>query len=102
MHLVDGTSASVVEVSSNVVESRAGVGSDRLNRGQANDNDQSQHNGVLNRRWAVFRNQETLDFGSKTFHIFLQSIKSKVPGIGRGRENATDFYKLGFRRTDTR
>jgi hypothetical protein len=40
-------------------EGLAGIGADRANRRQAHDDNQGQHNGILNRGWAIFRNEET-------------------------------------------
>jgi len=52
----------LVQLSSDLVELRAGVSTNRLNRCKANDNNQGKHDGVLNCCWAIFRLQKTLYF----------------------------------------
>lgn len=52
----------------NVGEGRVCTASDRSDRAQANYNDQSEHNGVLNSCWAVFRLQETIELLGEILH----------------------------------
>src|SRR5436853_416699 len=42
------------------LERGIGVGADRLNGGQAHDDNQRQHDGIFHRGRAIFRDQETL------------------------------------------
>src|SRR5436309_1160507 len=55
------------------IERRVGVGANGLDRRQTDDDDQRQHNRVLHRGGAIFRNQETLHLQSETLHCFLRS-----------------------------
>ena len=54
------------------VERGVGVGADRLNGGQAHDDNQRQHHGVFHRGRAIFRDQETLHLQSEILHCFLR------------------------------
>tara|TARA_B100001027_G_C16052997_1_gene235072 strand:+ start:105 stop:344 length:240 start_codon:yes stop_codon:yes gene_type:complete len=56
-----------------VLESAVGLVTDCLDGGQTNDDDKGQHHRVLDRRWAIFRSNELLDFAEKTFHDCLSS-----------------------------
>ena len=58
----------------NVVELRCRLRTDRGNCGQADDDDQRQHHGVLDCCRAIFGFQETTHFRSETVHIFLHSV----------------------------
>ena len=51
------------------------VRTDRLDSGQADDDDQSEHNGVFNSRRTVFRNQKTLNFLHELLHRDLSEFK---------------------------
>jgi len=48
------------------------VRADRPNGGQADDHDQRQHHGVLNRGGAIFRDEEMLHLHSETLHSILR------------------------------
>ena len=48
------------------------VRSDRPNGGQADDHDQRQHHGILNRGGAIFRDEETLHLHSEILHSILR------------------------------
>jgi len=50
-----------VHLAGDGIERRIGVRADRLNRDDADDDDQSQHHGVFDRRRAVFTYQKMLD-----------------------------------------
>src|SRR5882672_7017945 len=60
--------ALAAELASHVVEGGGGIRTNRTNRRQAYDHDERQHNGVLNRGRAIFRDEETLHLLSKTLH----------------------------------
>src|ERR1700722_13628253 len=62
----------------NRVELIVGVGSDRLNGGQANHDDESQHNGVLHRGRTIFGNQETADAVHEIFHRVTSSCRTTI------------------------
>ena len=47
------------------------IRSDRADRCQTDDHDQSQHDGVFNRRGTILRNEETMHFLSEQFHNIL-------------------------------
>jgi hypothetical protein len=70
--------SSILQLIGDRLEGVARVVTNRLDRGQAHDDDQRQHHGVFNSRWAVFRNQETLHFLGETLH--------EVPPISLGRK----------------
>jgi hypothetical protein len=55
-----------------VLERGTGIGADRLNGGQADNDDEGQHHRVFYRGRAIFRYEETLHLQSKTLHSFLQ------------------------------
>ncbi len=88
--LVDTAGSGAVQVSSDIVEGRAGVGTDCLNCGQANDDDQSEHHSVFNSRGTIFRNQKTTNFVSETLHDLLRFLSPQ--GANRGRENCDQWW----------
>lgn len=66
--------ASRAELVSHIAERLIGVAADVRNRGQADDDDQRQHHGVLDCSRAIFRYEETLHLQSETLHHFLQIL----------------------------
>ncbi len=66
------------KLSSNLIERCICFGTDRTNCNQADNDDQSKHNCVLNSRWTIFRNQEILNFVYKTLHQSLQLAKPRL------------------------
>ena len=58
-----------------LLKRRIGVGADRLNGGQAHDDNQRQHHGVFHRGRAIFRDQETLHLQSEILHCFLRTVR---------------------------
>ena len=63
--------ADAVQVCCNLLEGSVGCGTNGLDRSQANDNDQSEHDRVLNSCWAIFRLQKLLYFVEKLLHLGL-------------------------------
>jgi len=57
------------ELGRNAIESCGCVLADALNSSQANNDDERQHNRVLNRSWSVFALQKTLQFHGEIFHV---------------------------------
>jgi len=55
--------------SRNVAERRVGVRANGANSGQANDDNQGQHDGVFNRGRAIFGYQELLYFLRELLHL---------------------------------
>lgn len=57
-------------------ERGAGIGADRLNRRQTDDDDQGQHNRIFDCGRAIFRYEETLHLQSEILHSsFLQQLR---------------------------
>jgi len=56
-----------------VVELLVGLGTQSGDTGQANDDDQSQHDSVLNCRWAIFFFQEVNNAASEILHLYFSS-----------------------------
>jgi hypothetical protein len=54
----------------NSAEGRGSTRTDSPDGSQADDDDQRQHHRVLDRGWAIFRLQETLDLLSKILHNY--------------------------------
>lgn len=67
-----------LELASNAAERAACAGTDRSDRAQADNDDQSQHNRILNSGWAVFRLQKTIDLRGEVLHGI--SPNAKQPG----------------------
>ncbi len=88
---INWQSALAADVRSNRAERGVGVLTDRLDRGQTDNNDECQHNGVLNSCWAIFRCQETLNFADETLH----GKTSKTAGDGRGRHATCKLKMMG-------
>src|SRR3954463_16347977 len=78
-----------------VREGGVGIRTNGTNGRQAHDHDQGQHNGVLNRGRAIFRNEETLYFQSKILHSILRFLDWRSePGLGeKGRKIKSWFFR---------
>src|SRR4051794_16829002 len=63
------------QLRSHAVKRSVGVGADGLNGNQAHDDNQRQHDGVLDRGRAIFRDQETLHLQSESLHCLLQTLR---------------------------
>ena len=61
--------AARAELGCNAIESCGCVLADALYSSQANNDDERQHNRVLNRSWSVFALQKTLQFHGEIFHV---------------------------------
>src|SRR5436190_4365450 len=59
------------QLCSHALERGIGVGADRLDGGQAHDDNQRQHDGVFHRCGAIFRGQETFYLQSESLHCLL-------------------------------
>lgn len=65
-------SASGSELVCNAVEGRGSTCSNRRDGGDANDDNQGEHNRVFNSGWAIFALQKTLQLQCEILHLCLQ------------------------------
>lgn len=63
--------ATTTEAVAHARERRVGLSADRGDGAQAHDNDQGQHHGIFDCRWAILGNKETLYFLDETVHCVL-------------------------------
>ena len=77
--------AAATERLRDVVERGAGVVADRTNGGQADNNDQREHHGVLDGGWAIFRNHEATDFGGQVSHRVSSAVVGRDPLVEQTR-----------------
>jgi len=88
-------SAGGAELRRDRVEGHVRVRADRLNGGQADDHDQSQHHGVFHRGRAIFRDEKTLHFQSEILHGSCSPVRrSRRPGRADGIRSDTKTFQI--------